>query len=340
MPINVPLWSPTLGDVPPSLLNEAFSGSQIITTNISTVGAATIPAAAIAGTQIARTGVQTGAFTDTTDTAANIVTANGPFVLNDTFVVTIKNLTLFQETIAGGTGVTVGGTTIIPPFSAASWVFTVGGTSASPTISMAHVGTVSAHIGMNTSNPQATTLTTVGAGTILAASFNAGVVLRTGSTTAFTDTTDTVANLIAGIAAWAGNSSTVLGQSAYFTYVNNTVAAATIQGASSVTVTGGTLVPANSWATYLVTLATATTVTMQCVAQGFFPTSGTVTANAATPVVVSTAAVTAGSNIILTYASGSVGATGAFVSAKTAGTSFSIKSVTSDTAVYNWTILG
>ena len=184
----------------------------------------------------------------------------------------------------------------------------------------------------------ATPLNTVGAGVITAAGIAGKLTTRGGTQTAvFTDTTDTAANILA--AAYPIGTPAI-GYTFTYTYVNNTVFPATITGGTGVTVSGATVVPANSWARFQVTYTAANTMTMVGVEQGFFPTSGTVTANGATPVVVAQTAVTAGSNIILTYASGTVGATGAFVSAKTAGTSFSIKSVSGDTAVYNYVILG
>lgn len=67
--------------------------------------------------------------------------------------------------------------------------------------------------------------------------------------------------------------------------------------------------------------------------------SGTVTANAATPVAVVNTNVGAASQILLTYKSGTQGATGAFVSAKTAASGFSIVSVTGDTAIYDYLII-
>jgi hypothetical protein len=118
------------------------------------------------------------------------------------------------------------------------------------------------------------------------------------------------------------------------------VAVATIQGGTGVTVSGITVVPPNSWARFLLTYTAANTLTMVGIEQGYFPSSGTVTANAATPVAVANTAVTATSQVLLTYVSGTQGATGAFVSSRTAGTGFSIKSVASDTAVYAYTILG
>ena len=69
-------------------------------------------------------------------------------------------------------------------------------------------------------------------------------------------------------------------------------------------------------------------------------TAGTVTLNGATNVVVTTAKVTANSQII--YTLNTIGGTqGAqpVTKAKTAGTSFAVAGTASDTSVYNWMIL-
>jgi hypothetical protein len=71
------------------------------------------------------------------------------------------------------------------------------------------------------------------------------------------------------------------------------------------------------------------------------PIVGTVTANGATPVVVSNTSVTANSSIILTYKSGTQSGSGsAWVSSVTVASGFSITSIAGDTAVYNYLILG
>jgi len=186
----------------------------------------------------------------------------------------------------------------------------------------------------------ATTVSTVGAATLSAAAIYGRTILRTGAqTAAWTDTTDIATAIIAKFPAGAA-----VGSSFTLRYVNNSAGAngfpATIAAGTGVTVTGATVVPPQSYIEYLVTWATATTVTMVAMGQGYFPSLGTVTANAATPVPVTNAAMTPGSQVVLTYKSGTQGATGAFVSSATAGTGFSIKSVASDTAVYNYAILG
>jgi hypothetical protein len=335
---NITVWSPTTGDLvlTAALLSEILGeeGGAIIDTAITTVGAGTLTAAALVGGQIGRTG-PTSAYTDTTDTAAAIVTALGGFVAGQTFVTTIKNATAFTQTLAGGTGVSFLGSLINPAMGSNRFFGTVGGTAASPTVVFTHTTTTAIYAPPTITDPQALALTTVGAGTITAAGIIGGITTRGGvQIAAFTDTTDTAANIIA-----AASNLSIVGGAFVYRYVNNTIFPATVHAGATVTLTD-TVVPANSWADFLVTATSATAVSMVLIGQGYFPVSGTVTANAATPVVVSNAAVTANSQILLTYKSGTQGATGAFVSASVPGTSFSIKSVASDTAVYNYTILG
>ena len=190
-------------------------------------------------------------------------------------------------------------------------------------------------------NPVATALTTVGAGTITAAGVAGGVTLRSGSTAAFTDTTDTAANIIAS--RWPN--SAALNSSFNYTYVNNTVAPATLTGGTGVTVSGATVVPPNSWVRYLVTYTAANTLTMVGIEQGYFPHSGTFVAltggGTGNAVTVADANVTATSNIIVTLKAvgGSVGAI-PHVQTITPGTGFTMVNTASDTSTYAYTILG
>jgi hypothetical protein len=113
----------------------------------------------------------------------------------------------------------------------------------------------------------ASTLTTNGAGTILAATIVGGEVTRSGNTGAVSDTTDTAVAII------AATHGAAVGQAWEFTYVNSTAFTVTLIGGAGNTVTmlGGSAVlavPPNSWARFLVTIATGTTTTMQCLAQG------------------------------------------------------------------------
>lgn len=334
------VWSSTSGDVllTQQLLSAILGGAGIVDTGISTVGAGTLTAAALTGGQITRSG-PTGAFTDTTDTATNIVAALGSnFNSGQSFLVRIKNTTIYTETLAAGAGVTLPGTILVPPLSVGNYFATVGGTAASPTVTFSHISTVPIHEAAGFSDPQASALTTVGAGTVLAAGVNAGFTTRGGTQiAAFTDTTDTAANLIAGVSALAN----VVGSSVEWTYVNNTIFPATLAQGSGVTLSGATVIPANSWAKYLVTYTGAGAVSMVCVAQGYFPSSGTFIANGSTAVTVSNAAVTAGS--VIAFALKTIGGTPAgapFLSSVTPGAGFNVKAVAGDTSTYNYAIFG
>ena len=334
------LWSDTAGSIPPATLNEWFgggAGGTIVSTSITTVGNGTLTAAALVGGQIARTG-PTAAFTDTTDTASAIITALGAYDSGATFIVRYKNATAYQATLAAGTGVTMSAVTLVPPMSVGAYFGTIGGTQASPTVTFSHIDTSPLHSAAAITNPQAASISTVGAGTLTAAAINSGVILRTGSTAAFTDTSDSVTNLLAGIAAFSGG---IIGSAVLFTYVNNTVAAATIAGASNVTASGSLLVPANSWAMYLLTVTSATALTMVCVAQGYFPTTGTFNLNGVTPVTVSATKVTAASAIIINLQTvgGTVGVY-PHIATITPGTGFTVLGTANDTSTYQYTILG
>ena len=314
------------------------SGSGIIQTAITTVGNGTLTAPALVGGQIARTG-PTGAFSDTTAAASAIVSALGTeFLAGQTFIFRIKNATAFVDTLAAGSGVTLPSTTLVPPFSVASYFGTVGGTSAAPTVTFTHIETVPIHAPAVQTNPQTSALNTVGAGTILAAGINAGYTIRGGTQTgAFTDTTDSLANIVAGVSALTN----AFGTSVEWTYVNNTTYPATLAGATNVVFTGQTVIPANSWAKYLITNVSGTSITVVCIAAGYFPSSGTFAANGVTPVTVTNAAVTAGSNIVITLKTvgGTVGAI-PHVETITPGTGFTVIGTATDTSTYNYEIRG
>lgn len=225
-----------------------------INTAITTVGAGTLTGAALWGGTITRTG-PVAAYTDTTDTAALIIAAISNAVIGESWEVTIKNTVPFTATLAGGSGVTLSGQTIIPPNSVGRFLLTYNGAG---TITMVGL----AMVPMTTTMPEVfTALTTVGAGTILAASIAGGAVNRTGPTSAAVDTTDTAALIIAAVP------NANVGQSWEFTYYNNSLGACTVTAGASVTVTGG-IVPANTWVRFLATINTATTVTLVAVAAG------------------------------------------------------------------------
>lgn len=313
-------------------------GSTITNTAITTVGAGVLTGAALNGGLISRTG-PVAAYTDTTDTAANIVTALGGFEAADQFQVRIKNATAFPQTLAAGASVTMSAANVIGPFQEGVYLGVVGGTSAVPTIVFTHLVTTAISSAQNVVQPAITTLATVGAGTVLAAAINGGVVQRTGaqSNTAVADTTDTAANIIAGNPGLVAK----IGTSFTFRYQNTTNANVTLGGGAGVTVSGLTVIPAGSWVDYVVTYTAAATLTMVGVASAPPTTvSGTFVANGATAVVVANTNVTA--NSVISYAMKTVGGTPAgapFLSAVTPGTGFSVKVAAGDTSTYNYTII-
>lgn len=332
------LWSSQIGDVPPSLINELLGGGgNLVNTSIGTVGNGTLTAAALVGGQIARTG-PTSAYTDTTDTAAAITAALGNFASGATFTARLRNSTAFPQTIAGGTGVTWSAVTVIPPWSVGVFFGTIGGTQASPTVTFRNTSVTTSYQHAAGGNPIATALTTVGAGTITAAGIASGVTVRSGATSAFTDTTDTADAIIAA----AISTTTGIGESFTYNYVNNTVAQGTLAGGTGVTVSGATVVPPNSWVQYLVTYTAASTVTMVAIGQGFFPKNGTFVANGATPVTVSDARVTATSQIDVTLKTvgGTVDVARPNIVTITPGTGFNVVAAASDTSTYNYSIRG
>lgn len=253
---------PVIGVGPQSMVAKvsliASAGSSFTNdtpTAVTTIGNGTLTAAALLSGVINRTG-PVAAYTDTTSTAALIYAAVGS-TSGLGFYVWIKNGTAFTETLAGGTGVTFSQTSpVIPANSAGLYLVTI--TSATAAV-FNHVITVP----LSDVGPEIiTTLSTVGAGTILAAAIAGGVISRTGAQSAspFTDTTDTAALII------AARSNAHIGDSWEVTYVNTTNAVATIAGGTGVTPSGITVIPAGDAVRYLVTYTAAATITMVAIA--------------------------------------------------------------------------
>lgn len=296
-------------------------------TAITTTVGTTLPAAALLSGLINRTG-PTANFSDTTDTAANIVAASA---VGSSFYIDIKNATSFTQTLVGGTGVTFSSTTVINPNSISEYLVTV--VSASSVV-FNHVFTA---LISNTVGESITALNTVGAGTITGAGIVGGVTTRGGSQSnaAFTDTTDTAANII------TAQPNAHVGISWEWTYQNTTNATATLTGGSGVTVSGITSVAGGMWARFLVTYTAAATITIVGFAATNAGANGTFTANGATAVVVANTNITA--NSVVVYGLKTVGGTPAgapFMSAVTAGTGFSVKAAAGDTSVYSYSIIG
>lgn len=119
-------------------------------TALNTVGAGTLPATGMLGGIIARGGAQASQpFTDTTDTANNIITGISGAIVGDSTEFVYQNLTNAVATLSGGSGVTVSTITVIPPNSFAQYLLTY---TAASTVTLAgvqqgyytHIGTFTA----------------------------------------------------------------------------------------------------------------------------------------------------------------------------------------------------
>lgn len=123
-----------------------------VATALTTVGAGTITGVGIAGRVTTRGGAQAGAaFTDTTDTAANIIAGQPNAHLGDSWEYVYQNTTNAVATISGGTGVTVSGITVVPPSMAARYLvtYTAAGTVTLVGLSL---GVTSGAVGTFTAN--------------------------------------------------------------------------------------------------------------------------------------------------------------------------------------------
>lgn len=110
-----------------------------VTTALTTVGAGTITGAGIAGKVTTRSGAQTGTpFTDTTDTAANIIIGQPNAHVGDSWEYVYQNNTNAVATITGGTGVTVSGITSVLPNMSARYLVTY---TAAATVTMVGLST-------------------------------------------------------------------------------------------------------------------------------------------------------------------------------------------------------
>lgn len=133
------------------------------------------------------------------------------------------------------------------------------------TDSFATTAQIAALAATETTVTKITALTTVGAGTITAAGIVGKITSRGGaqSATAFSDTTDSAANIIAALPSGAPN-----GSSFVWRYENTTDGAATILAGVGVTLAGAVVVPKGCWLEYLVVKTSGTVVTITSVTGG------------------------------------------------------------------------
>jgi hypothetical protein len=245
---------------------------------VSNGSGTTLSAAALVAGVINRTG-PSAAFTDTTDTAANLIAAlpaNTP--TSTTWLLFIRNLTAFAETLSGGAGVTMTGNTVVPANSVYIAMMSYTGPA---TMSLVGLATVPFDLGALEAN---TAISTVGAGTLTAAGIVGGVITRSGSTAAYSDATDTAANIIAALP------NANVGQSWEFSIVNTVAFAETITAGSGVTLSGlAGPIPGNATGRYLVSYTGASAVTMQLISVVYNAASGYDPSNVQTQMGASTA---------------------------------------------------
>ena len=241
------------------LVASAVGGNEVATA-LSTVGAGTITAAGIVGGVTTRGGAQSAtAFTDTTDTAANIIAALPNPAIGRSFEYVYVNTTDGAATLSGGTGVTVSGITVVPALSVGRFLVTY---TAAATVTMVGLS-LSAYSGGPGGLPASkVTSISAGNGTLSAGDMEGAAFTYLASSGATAMTTRTAAQIIAGIpGAGVGTS--------YILRVRNTNGGTlTLTGGSGVTISGTATIATTVWRDYRVLVATASTITMTDIGSG------------------------------------------------------------------------
>ena len=126
-----------------------------------------------------------------------------------------------------------------------------------PQVAQTTVGAIAA-LAANTLDPTVTTITTVGAGLLTAAAIVGGVIVRSGSVAAYSDTTDTAVAIIAALPTGAQ-----VGTAWKLEIKNLTAFSETLVAGVGVTLSGNKdVIPPNSVGSYLVTYVSASSVTI------------------------------------------------------------------------------
>jgi hypothetical protein len=230
---------------------------------LNTVGAGTITGLGIASGVTTRGGAQSGTpFTDTTDTAANILAATANVAIGGSWEYTYINNTNATATITNGSGVTISGPAVI---AAGSWSrFLVTYTAAGAfTIAAIIQGSIT-DVPAAKFTTAALTAGTLAAGAITGAAFT--VLTNTGATPG-AQTVRTAAQMLADIpGAQAGFSS-------MFRIVNTGAGTFTLtaDGGATVTITGTATIAQNIFRDYVLTFTSATAATIQSVGSGVSP---------------------------------------------------------------------
>lgn len=232
-------------------------------TPFTNITGTTLTAAAIVGRAIKRTG-PTAAFADTFDTAANIIAAlPSGSVPSAAWLMTIRSLVPYADTLAGGTGVTLLGETVIPGNSLALFLVQYTGTGA---VTITGLGAIPISMGAIAAN---TNITTAGNGTLTAAGIVGGVITRSGPTAAFSDAIDSAANIVAALP------NPNVGQSWELSLTNTSAWPETLTAGTGITLSGlANPIPANSTADFLVTYTGAGAVTLQLVGVAYNAAAG------------------------------------------------------------------
>lgn len=224
---------------------------QEVNTALTTVGAGTILAVGIAGGLLSRGGAQSGAaFTDTTDTATAIVAAIPNAITNTAFEWTYQNNTNAVATLAGGTGVTLSGSTIVP---ANTWLRALVTMTGATAVSIAAVAS-----GPNAVLPVSQFVTiSAGNGTLALGNMEGAAYCTLATSGATAMTTRTAAQLIAAIP------NAQIGESYILRVYNTNGGTLTLTGGTGVTITGTATIATAVSRDYNVSITGAATVTMQ-----------------------------------------------------------------------------
>lgn len=234
-----------------------------VATALNTVGAGTITGAGIAGAFVQRGGAQSGsAFTDTTDTAANIIAALTAANIGDAWEFVYQNNTNAVATLSGGTGVTIAGNTVIP---AGGFVRYLVVYSAAATIVM--TAQEAGQMGQLPSAQFQTAVLTVGA---LAAGRITGADMCYLEQTGATPGAQTVRTAAQMLADTPGG---YVGMVTQFRIINKGAGTFTLtaDGGATVTITGTATIAQNVFRDYTLTFNSATTATIQSVGSGVSP---------------------------------------------------------------------
>lgn len=231
--------------------------APIVNTAITTVGAGTLTVASLVGQLVTRSG-PVAAFTDTTVTAA-LLLAGMPVqpAIGTAWRVLYRNTTAFDATIAGGTGVTVSGNTVVPANSTGQFVLTY---SASGAFTLLGLTPTNASAGLPAAKYSTAALQSA---SLTAASLTGAQYVNYDNT----GTTPGNLQMPSAAALFAAHPNAQVGQS-YELAIRNSAGGAntatiTADAGATVTLTGTMTIAQNVTRYFVLTFNTATTATLQ-----------------------------------------------------------------------------